>query len=333
MLDTISEMLSFPFVQRALIAGIAVSLCASILGVTLVLKRYSMIGDGLSYVSFGAMAIAFAFGWAPLHFAIPVVLIAAFFLLKMSQNSKVSADAAIALISCTSIAIGVTVISLNQGLNADIQSYMFGSINVLTQADVRMSVGLAIVVLALFTFSYHQIFTITFDENFSRATGVKVGFYTMILALLTSMTIVLGMRLMGAMLISSLIIFPGLSAMQLFKTFKHVVVTAATISVVAFIAGIVISFMFGFPTGAAVVLVNAIIFTIFLFASLLTKIFGFSMYVAVGIALLIIYVIFLLARFIVIIFILQASAVVVVTTAIILFVLMLLMLASLIVRR
>lgn len=272
MLDTVIQMLAMPFVIRALIAGIAVSLCAAILGVTLVLKRYSMIGDGLSYVAFAAMAIAFAFGWAPLYFTIPIVLIAAFFLLKMSQNSKINADAAIALISCTSIAIGVTVISLNQGLNANIQSYMFGSINVLTNAEVRLSVVLAVVVLTLFTFSYHQIFTITFDENFSRATGVKVDFYTMILALLTSMTIVLGMRLMGTMLISSLIIFPALSAMQLFKTFKPVIITAAIISAVAFFIGMVIPFIIrGVPTGAAVVLVNAVIFMMFLLAGVVMK--------------------------------------------------------------
>ena len=271
MLDTISQMISFPFMQRVLIAGFAVSLCASVLGVTLVLKRYSMIGDGLSYVAFAAMAIAFALGWAPLYFSIPVVLIAAFFLLKMSQNSKINADAAIALVSCTSIAIGITVISLNQGLNADIGSYMFGSILALSWGDVFMSVGLAVVVLALFIFSYNQIFTITFDENFSRATGVKVDFYTMVLALLTSMTIVLGMRLMGTMLISSLIIFPGLSAMQLFKTFKSVIVTAAIISAIAFFIGVTLSFAFRIPTGAAVVLVNASIFALLMFASLILK--------------------------------------------------------------
>lgn len=271
MFDTIFEMLSFAFIQRALIVGIAVSVCASILGVTLVLKRYSMIGDGLSYVAFAAMACAFAIGWAPLQFTIPIVLIAAFFLLKMSQNSKINADAAIALVSCTSIAAGITVISLNQGLNADISSYMFGSILALTSADVWMAVGLSIIVLGLFVFSYNQIFTITFDENFSRATGVKVDFYTMIIALLTSVTIVLGMRLMGTMLISSLIIFPGLSAMQLFKTFKPVVIAAGIISAVAFFFGMVVSFVFALPPGAAVVLVNATIFIIFLLASLNMK--------------------------------------------------------------
>jgi len=271
MLDTILQTLSMTFMQRALIAGIAVSLCASILGVILVLKRYSMIGDGLSYVAFGAMAIAFAASWAPLHFTIPVVLIAAFFLLKMSQNSRINADAAIALISCTALAIGITVIHLNQGLNANIQSYMFGSILALTETDVMMSALLAVVVIVLFIFSYNQIFTITFDENFSRATGVKVDFYTMVLALLTSMTIVLGMRLMGTMLISSLIIFPGLSAMQLFRTFKPVIITAAIISAVAFFFGAIISIVFRFPSGAAVVLVNASIFIVFMFASLFVK--------------------------------------------------------------
>ena len=271
MLESIAQTLSMTFMQRALIAGIAISLCASILGVTLVLKRYSMIGDGLSYVAFGAMAIAFAVGWAPLYFTIPVVLIAAFFLLKMSQNSRINADAAIALISCTSLAIGITVIHLNEGLNANIQSYMFGSIIALTTTDVWMSVCLAVIVIALFILSYNQIFTITFDENFSRATGVKVDFYTMVLAMLTSMTIVLGMRLMGTMLISSLIIFPGLSAMQLFKTFKPVIITAAIIAASAFFLGAIVSIAFSFPSGAAVVLVNACIFIVFMLASLVTR--------------------------------------------------------------
>ena len=257
MVSIIREMLSFGFIVRALIVGISVSLCAAILGVTLVLKRYSMIGDGLSHVSFGAMAIAIAFNFAPLQFSIPVVIASAFFLLKMSQNSKINADAAIALISCTSIAIGITVISLNSGLNADISNYMFGSILALSQTDVYLSLGLSAIVIIMFFLSYNQIFTITFDENFSKATGVKVELYTMILAFLTSITIVIGMSLMGTMLISSLVIFPGLSAMQVFKTFKLVVITSAIISVVAFFVGTVISYAFGLPTGASVVLVNA----------------------------------------------------------------------------
>ena len=261
--NVISEMLSFSFIVRALIVGISISLCAAILGVTLVLKRYSMIGDGLSHVSFGAMSVALALNMAPLQLAIPVVLITAFFLLKMSQNSRINADAAIAVVSSTAIAIGITVTSLTSGLNADISSYMFGSILALTPTDVYLSVGLSIVVIILFIFSYNQIFGIVFDENFSKATGVKVEFYTMILALLTSITIVLGMRLMGVMLISSLVIFPGLTAMRIFKTFKSVIIAAGVIAIISFFIGMVISYIYGLPTGAAVVLVNSSFFTIF----------------------------------------------------------------------
>ena len=268
MFETMFDMLSLPFVQRALTAGISVSICAAILGVTLILKRYSMIGDGLSHVAFGAWPIAFAIGWAPLEFTIPIVLIAAFFLLKMSQNSKINADAAIALVSCTSMAVGIMVISLYGGMN--LENYMFGIITTVMPADVRMSVGLLIIVLSLFVLSYNQIFAITFDENFSRATGVKVDFYTLILALLTSITIVLGMQLMGTMLISSLIIFPGLSAMQLFKTFKPVVISAGIISAAAFFVGMMISTL-GFPPGATIVLVNASIFICCICASLVLK--------------------------------------------------------------
>ena len=257
------EMFSYSFMVRAIVVGSAVSLCAALLGVSLVLKRYSMIGDGLSHVGFGALSIAFAMNLAPLKIAVPVVVIAAFFLLRISQNGKIKGDAAIALISSTSIAIGVTVTSLTSGLNADINSYMFGSILAMTQSDVKISIVLSVLVFILFVIFYDRIFATTFDENFAKATGVKVELYNMLIAFLTAITIVLGMRIMGTMLISSLIIFPALTSMRVFNSFKSVIISSGIISVACFFIGMTVSFLYSTPAGASVVLVNAVAFLIF----------------------------------------------------------------------
>ena len=208
-MKVILEMLSYPFLVRALVVGVLVSLCASLLGVSLVLKRYSMIGDGLSHVGFGALAIATALNLAPLAVAVPVVVVAAFLLLRLSQNGKLKGDAAIALLSSSALAIGVMTVSMTSGMNTDVNNYMFGSILSLSSADLRLSLILSAAVLALFVLCYPRIFAVTFDETFSRATGVHTQAYNMLLAVLTAVTIVLGMRMMGAMLLSSLIIFPA----------------------------------------------------------------------------------------------------------------------------
>lgn len=208
-MSILSEMLSYPFLVRALVGGMLVSLCASLLGVSLVLKRYSMIGDGLSHVSFGALSIALAMGWSPLKVSIPVVVLAAFFLLRITENSRIKSDAAIAMISASALAIGIIVTSLTTGMTTDVSSYMFGSILAMTKEDMALAVVLSLVVLGLFVICYNQMFAVTFDENFARATGVNVGFYNMVISVLTAVTIVLGMRMMGAMLISSLVIFPA----------------------------------------------------------------------------------------------------------------------------
>ena len=176
-MNVISEMLSYPFLVRALAGGMLVSLCASLLGVSLVLKRYSMIGDGLSHVSFGALSVALAMGWSPLKVSIPVVVLAAFFLLRITESSKLKSDAAIALISASALAIGIIVTSLTTGMTTDVSSYMFGSILAMSREDVRLSVVLCLVVLGLFIFCYNKIFAVTFDENFAKATGVRVGAY------------------------------------------------------------------------------------------------------------------------------------------------------------
>jgi zinc transport system permease protein len=221
-----------------------------------------MIGDGLSHVGFGTLAIATAFNVAPLALSLPVVVAAAFLLLRLSENSKIKGDAAIALVSTTALAIGAVIISATTGMNADVSNYLFGSILAMSPSDVTLSVALAIVVLALFLLFYYKIFAITFDETFARATGVPVGAYNMLIAFLTALTSGLGMRMMGAMLISALIIFPALTAMRVCNTFRRVAIAAALISVACFFTGIVISYLFATPTGATVVLVNVAAFAL-----------------------------------------------------------------------
>ena len=254
------EMFTYPFILRAFVVGILISLCAALLGVPLVLKRYSMIGDGLSHVSFGALSVALACGWAPLPVSIPVVVLAALGLLRMTERSRMGADAAIAVVSASSLAAGVVVTSLTTGMTTDVDSFMFGSILALDRADVALSVGVSAAVLVLYVLFYHRLFAITFDESFSRATGMRVELYNTVLSVLTALTIVLGMRLMGAMLISSLVIFPALTAMRLLRSFRGVVICAGVLSVVCFCAGLIASYLLSTPVGASVVLCNLLVF-------------------------------------------------------------------------
>jgi len=263
MLELLEELFSYSFVVRAMAVGVCVSLCASFLGLPLVLRRYSMMGDGLSHVSFGTLAIAVPLGMSPLKVSIPLVMLAAFLLLRIRESSKMQGDAAIALISCSSLAIGVIIISLTVGMNTDVCNYMFGSILAIKQEEVYMCVAISVVVLFLFIFFYNKIFSVIFDENYAKASGTSIEFYNMLLALLTAVIIVIGMRIMGAMLISSLIIFPALTSMRLFKTFKSVVISSAFLSVICFFLGMVISFAYNVPTGACIVGVNLISFLIF----------------------------------------------------------------------
>ncbi len=263
-MSIISEMLSYPFLVRALVGGMLVSLCASLLGVSLVLRRYSMIGDGLSHVSFGALSIALALGWSPLQVSIPVVVAAAFFLLRITENGKMKSDAAIAVISASSLAVGIVVTSLTTGMTTDVSSYMFGSILAMSREDVTLSAALSLVVLGLFLLCYNKVFAVTFDETFARATGVRVEAYNVMIAVLTAVTIVLGMRMMGAMLISSLVIFPCLTSMRVFKSFAGVVISAGLLSLICFFIGMVCSYQFSTPAGASVVLVNLAVFLLFM---------------------------------------------------------------------
>ncbi len=256
MAEAVNLLFSQEFLIRALVVGVLISLCCALLGVSLVLKRFSMIGDGLSHVGFGAMAIGAAAGVAPLYFALPIVIVAAFLLLRMSEKGKIKGDAAIALISTGALAVGVMVTSMTTGMNVDIYNYMFGSILTMSESDVVISSVLSLCVIALFAVFYHEIFAVTFDENFAKATGTKASAYNMLIAALTAVTIVIGMKMMGALLISSLIIFPTVSSMRLCKSFRNVVVFSSLVSVFCFLSGLILSIKYETPTGASVVCVN-----------------------------------------------------------------------------
>lgn len=259
-MSLITEMFSFPFMVRALIAGGLISLCAALLGVSLVLKRFSMIGDGLSHVGFGALAIASALNVAPLFVSIPVVIIFAFLLLRLNNKTRIKGDSAIALVSTSALAVGVVILSLTTGMTTDVNNYMFGSILSISESDMIVAIVAGILILGLFAWFYHRIFMVTFDENFAKACGIKTDGYQVLLAILTAVTIVLGMRLMGALLISSLIIFPALTAMQVFKKFSSVIISAGIISLVCFLIGLLCSYIWSLPTGASIVVVNMVAF-------------------------------------------------------------------------
>lgn len=263
MVNTLTQMFSYTFLVRAIIVGLLVSLCAALLGVSLVLKRYAMIGDGLSHVGFGTLVVATATKAAPLIVSIPVVVLAAFLLLRIRENAKIKGDAAIALISTSSLALGVVVIFLTTGLNTDATNYMFGSILNMTKDDMWLSIALTSVVLLLFVAFYNKIFAITFDDAFAQSTGTKTGLYNMLIAFLTAITIVLGMRMMGVLLISGLIIFPAVTSMRICKKFKTVTICAGVVSVTCFFTGMVVSYQYATPAGASAVTMNLLAFLLF----------------------------------------------------------------------
>ena len=270
-ISALQETFSLKFMVYALISGTLVSVCASLLGVTLVLKRYSMIGDGLSHVAFGSLAVAAAVGAAPMKVAIPVVIAAAFLLLRLSEKGKLKGDALTALISTGALAVGIMAISLSSGMNIDIYNDMFGSILALTKSDMILSVCLAAVVIPVFVLLYNSIFAVTFDPDFARATGTRVGIFDTVIAVLTAVTIVLGMRLMGTLLISSLIVFPPLTSMRVTKSFRGTVTVSSVIPVFSFVSGLMISYFCSTPPGASVVCVNIALFAVFALIGALKK--------------------------------------------------------------
>lgn len=277
-LDTLKLYLSYPFVRYALIAGVLISLCAGLLGVTLVLKRYSMIGDGLSHVAFGAMAIAAVTGLAPMTVALPVTVAAAVLLLLANERGLIKGDAAIAMLSAGALAVGYLLLNLfpstgTGSLSGDVCSSLFGSTSMMTlsPSDVWLCVILCAVVLGFFILCYHRIFAVTFDQTFATATGLSSRVYNFAIAAVSGVVIVMAMKLVGALLISALIIFPALSSMRLFKSFRSVMVVTAILAVAGSLSGLILSLLFSTPTGATVVVVHIVIFGIFSILKMILK--------------------------------------------------------------
>ncbi|MBP5242276.1 MAG: metal ABC transporter permease [Clostridia bacterium] len=276
--DNLILYFQFPFVRYALIVGVLIALCASLLGVTLVLKRFSFIGDGLSHVAFGAMAVAGVVGLTnDMLLAMPITVACAIILLKSGQNAKIKGDASVAMISVGALAVGYLLMNLfptSSNISADVCSTLFGSVSILTlsKAEVWLSVAISIVVVVVFVVFYNKIFAVTFDENFAKATGNNADVYNLLIAVVTAVVIVLAMNLVGSLLISALIIFPALSAMRVFKNFKAVTVCSALLSVFCAVSGILISIIAGTPVGPTIVAVDIAAFAVFWLAGALTGI-------------------------------------------------------------
>lgn len=268
LIEKLQFYLDYPFVRYAFIVGTLIALCSSLLGVTLVLKRYSFIGDGLSHVAFGAMAVA-----TVLHLAndtllvMPVTILAAIFLLKTGQNAMVKGDAAIAMLSVGALAIGYLMLNLfsaSANISGDVCSTLFGSTSILTltKREVILCVVLSLLVMVLFLLFYHRIFAVTFDENFTNATGMKADRYNLLIAIVIAVIIVLGMNLVGSLLIAALVIFPALSSMRIVWNFKGVVICSAVISVCCAFIGMLVSILFSTPVGSTIVAANMIVFCV-----------------------------------------------------------------------
>ncbi len=269
-LETLVYYFSYPFVRYAVIAGILISLCAGLLGVVLVLKRYAMIGDGLSHVAFGAMAVAAVLGFAPMTVALPVTVAVAVLLLLAGEKQLIKGDSAIAMLSAGSLAVGYLLLNLfpssdTGSLSGDVCASLFGSTSMMTLSgtDVWLCVGLSVAVIGFFIIFYNKIFAVTFDEGFATSSGIRVRAYNFLIAAVSGIVIVLAMKLVGALLISSLIIFPALSAMRLFRSFRSVILCSAVISVVGSLAGLLCALLLSTPTGASVAVVHIVIFLVF----------------------------------------------------------------------
>ena len=268
-MSTLIHYFSFSFVQYAFIVGVLISLCSSLLGVTLVLKRFSFIGDGLSHVAFGAMAIAAVLNLSNnMYLVLPFTVIAAILLLRTGKNTKIQGDAAIAVISVSSLALGYLLMNVFRSAAnraGDVGSTIFGSTSILTltKAEVYLCVILSIAVIAAFIVFYNKIFAVTFDENFAQAVGTHASLYNLVIAVIIAIIIVLAMNLVGSLLISALVIFPALSAMRILRSFKSVIICSAAVSVVCSVSGLLISILAGTPVGSTIVAVNLFVFVVF----------------------------------------------------------------------
>ena len=277
MLDTLIQYFSFPFVRYAFIVGVLISLCSSLLGVTLVLKRFSFIGDGLSHVAFGAISIATVLNLTNnMYLVLPITIIAAILLLRSGKNTKIQGDAAVAMISVASLAIGyllMNVFSTSSNLTGDVCSTLFGSTSILTltKGEVWLCTILSLLVTVAFIIFYNKIFAVTFDENFAQAIGTHASIYNLVIAIIIAVIIVLAMNLVGSLLISALVIFPALSAMRIFKSFRSVTITSACISIFCSSTGLIISILAGTPVGSTIVAIDLLVFLIFLIIEKIIK--------------------------------------------------------------
>ncbi len=266
--DKLSLYLQYPFVRYALIVGVLIALCSSLLGVTLVLKRFSFIGDGLSHVAFGAMAIAAVLNLSnDMLLILPITVISAVLLLRTGQHTRIKGDASIAMISVGALAFGyliMNIFSTSSNISGDVCSTLFGSTSILTlsKTEVWLSAGLSVLAVIIFVLFYNKIFAVTFDEDFARASGIKTNAYNLMIAVVIAVIIVLAMNLVGSLLISALVIFPALSAMRIFKSFKSVTICSAVLSVICAFLGIIISILAGTPVGSTIVAVDVVAFAV-----------------------------------------------------------------------
>ncbi len=270
-MQQLQELIAHPFILRAVLVGALVSLSAALLGVVLVLKRYSLIGHGLADVGFASLTIGLALGLSPLFVSLPTVVAAAFLIMLVSQRYGASGDVAIGVASTGALALGVVVASQAKGFNIDVYNFMFGSVLSLSRTDLLITLALAVLVVAVFALFYNRIFLVCHDEVFAKAAGINVSFYHFLIAALTALTVVIGMRMMGTLLISSLIIFPAITARRLTRSFFGMMAAAAAVSVVCFVIGMGLSFLKDWPAGASVVIVNAIAFCLFYFGIALLR--------------------------------------------------------------
>ncbi len=280
--DKIAQYMQFPFVRYALIVGVLIALCSSLLGVTLVLKRFSYIGDGLSHVAFAATSVMTVMSLvSDMIVVLPVTVLTAVLLLKGGANTKIKGDAAIGMLSVGALAIGylsVNLFSSSSNLSADVCSTLFGSTSILTlsKVDVGISIVLSVIVILVFILFYNKIFAVTFDENFALATGVNARMYNLLIAVIVAVIIVLSLKLVGSLLISALVIFPAVSAMRLFKSFKSVTISSAIISVFCALIGMLTSILFGTPVGSTIVVINILLFVLFSLVAYILKFIGGS---------------------------------------------------------
>lgn len=259
----LQKSLQYDFMQKALICGVLIAITSSLLGNFLVLRKQSLISDGLSHVTFATVAIALFVGWSPLFLSIPLVILASLLINKLSEKANIYSDSAIGLVSALCLAIGVIIVSLSKGFNVDIYSYLFGSILAISDLEVLLSLIVSIIVVAVIFIFFNEIFLATYDEDYAHISKVNKGFISILFTIIQSITIVIGVKIVGAMLISSLIIFPAISSLQIADNFKKMIVTSLLISVFSIVSGIILSFIVNFPTGATIVVINGLVFLVF----------------------------------------------------------------------